>query len=127
MIQVIITKLLAVMVPFSWEDDTGTTIRADAKRYAQAELTAAFQAQGQDFAPISVALLALVPTEGTSGNCVLFVDDMSAMQGYSGIVDNKPKWISTQLTNAQVTTIIAPVTTDQLNAMITSFVIAVTS
>ena len=132
-INIILTKdtssNLVVGVPFSWLDSTNTVIRSDNKRYTATQLTAAFLALGQDFAPVATALTSLIPTLGTSGNCNLILTDsvMTAIQGYSGIVDGQPKWISTQLNNTQLVSAIAPITTDQLTSMITMFATSVTA
>ena len=121
------TGALTVSVPFAWLDSTNKIIRNGNNKYTAAQLTAAFTAQGQDFAPIGTALISLIPT-GTQGNCNLILGDteMTAVQGYAGTVEEKPQWISTLLTNANLVTAIAPVTTAQLTAMITAFVAAVT-
>jgi len=118
---------LIVVVPFTWTDSTNSVIRIDRKNYTVAQLTAAFTALGQDFAPIATALISLIPTTGTSGNCVIILDNpMTAIQGYSGVVDNQPKWISIELDNLQLANAIAPVTIDQLNSLITMFAASVT-
>ena len=108
---------LVVMAPYQWLDGTGKVIRSGNNRYTEAQLAPV----GQDAINL---MKSLVPTEGTSGNCNIFLKDdgtVTAMKGYSGIVNEKPQWVSTQINAVDFAALIAPITVDQLKQMVASF------
>ena len=122
------TKGLTIAVPFTWLNPSNDVIRTGNNRYTSSQLISAFQSFGQSFAPIASTLSALIPS-GVAGNCSIILSDgsMKAIQGYSGVVDGAPKWISTTLSTPQLSAALAPITLDQISSMITMFTVAATS
>jgi hypothetical protein len=113
---------LFIMSPYQWKDSTGKVIRTGNNRYSETDLLA----KGISSDVITI-LKTLVPTEGTSGNCNIFLKDIiTATKGYSGFDENgKGKWFSETLTEEQLLTAISPLTKQNVLDMVASFTTAI--
>lgn len=115
--------ILTITAPYEWLDAAGKVVRTGVNVYTEPQLVASFAAQGGDFAPIAAIMKALV-TDAPTARCAINLAANGAMTANRirvVRVDGEMSVEKTAFDAAQFSAAIAPLTVEQLGAMIQQF------